>query len=92
VESLAEIAAMSPRTFARTYASVTKTTPARAVEAFRVEAARHLLETSQLPLKAIAHNCGFRTVDRLRRAFLRHFGVLPNDYRSHFGTNRLSGR
>ena len=76
---------MSPRTFARTYASAMKTTPARAVEALRVEAARHLLETSHLPLKAVAHRCGFSTVDRLRPAFLRLFGVLPNDYRDHFG-------
>jgi transcriptional regulator GlxA family with amidase domain len=85
VERLAERAAMSPRTFARTYASVMKTTPARAVEIFRLEAARHLLEADNQPLKAVADHCGFRTVDRLRRAFLRHFGVLPNDYRNHFG-------
>ena len=85
VERLAEIATMSPRTFARTYALIMKTTPARAVEAFRVDAARHLLETNHLPLKAIADRCGLRTVDRLRRAFLRHFGVFPNDYRNHFG-------
>lgn len=92
VERLAEIAAMSPRTFARTYASAMKTTPARAVEALRVEAARHALETDHLPLKAIAHDCGFRTVDRLRRAFLRHFGMLPNDYRSLFGTDPIGDR
>lgn len=85
VERLAKVAAMSPRTFARTYVSVMKITPARAVEAFRVEAARHLLETSHLPLKAISHRCGFRTADRLRRAFLRQYGVLPNEYRDHFG-------
>ena len=85
VERLAEFAAMSPRSFARIYASVMKTTPARAVEAFRVDAARALLETGRLPLKAIADRCGFRTVDRLRHAFLRQFGVLPADYRAHFG-------
>lgn len=92
VERLAEIAAMSPRTFARTYTLVMKTTPARAVEALRVDAARHSLETSQLPLKAIAHDCGFRSVDRLRRAFLRNFGMLPNDYRNYFGTDRIGDR
>lgn len=91
VDRLAEIAGMSPRTFARAYAAATETTPARAVEAIRVEAARHALETGRLPLKAIAHNCGFRTVDRLRHAFLRHLGVPPNDYRGRFGIDQASG-
>jgi transcriptional regulator GlxA family with amidase domain len=87
VERLAEMSAMTPRSFARTYTSVMKTTPARAVEALRADAARQLLENGSISLKAVAQHCGFRSVDRLRRAFLRQFGVLPSEYRDHFGAS-----
>ena len=39
---------MTPRTFARTYASRTGMTPASGVEALRVETARLLLESRQI--------------------------------------------
>lgn len=48
VETLAEQAGMSPRTFARVYTATCKRTPAKMVEAMRLEAAcRALEETSQ---------------------------------------------
>ena len=85
VDVLATKAGMSPRTFTRLYTKQMGITPARAVETLRVEAARHLLETDDRPLKVIARDCGFLNVDRLRNAFIRQVGVFPNSYRNHFG-------
>lgn len=84
VEILAEQVNMSARTFARVYVSKVKRTPARSVEAMRLEAACGLLETSQLPLKRIALECGLGNEQNLRRAFLRTLGVNPIDYRARF--------
>ena len=84
VEVLAEQVHMSARTFARVYASKVKRTPARSVEAMRLEAACGLLETSQLPLKRIALECGLGNEQNLRRAFVRTLGVNPIDYRARF--------
>ncbi len=84
VEQLAERENMSPRNFHRLYASTTGVTPANAVETIRMEAARELLETSSMGVKAVAGTCGFGDEERMRRAFLRMVGVSPSEYRQRF--------
>jgi transcriptional regulator GlxA family with amidase domain len=59
-------------------------TPAAYVEALRVERARGALETTDLPVEAVARACGFGTVETLRRAFGRRVGVAPAAYRDRF--------
>jgi transcriptional regulator GlxA family with amidase domain len=81
VRRLADIAAMSPRHFARAFAAETGVTPARYVEDLRVEAARRLLETTMRPVEDIATTCGFGTAETMRRAFLRSVCVPPTEYR-----------
>ena len=84
VESLAERAGMSPRTFARVFRQKTGRTPGKAVEELRVEAARRALEESASPIKEIAARAGFQSEEHLRRAFRRRLNVLPHDYRVRF--------
>ena len=50
----------------------------------RVERARRLLETASTPTEAVAAQCGFGTVETLRRAFRRRLGVSPGQYRERF--------
>lgn len=84
VEKLAAKAGMSPRNFARIFLKDTGTTPARFVERIRVEAARRRLEESRDKLDKIASDCGFGSIQGLRRSFLRTLNVPPNDYRHRF--------
>jgi transcriptional regulator GlxA family with amidase domain len=84
VEALARRASMSPRHLARVFAEGVGTTPARYVEGVRVEVARRRLEESNDSIEAVAAACGFGTTETLRRAFTRHLGVAPADYRSRF--------
>jgi transcriptional regulator GlxA family with amidase domain len=81
VERLAEQAAMSPRHFARAFAAETATTPAKAVERLRLEAARLRTETTREPLDRVAEAVGFGDPERMRRAFLRAFGQPPQALR-----------
>lgn len=81
VERLAEQAAMSPRNFARAFAAETGTTPAKAVERLRLEAARTAVETGHEPVDRIAGAAGFGDPERMRRAFLRAFGLPPQSLR-----------
>ena len=82
--SLAARAAMSVRNFTRVFQSETGSTPADFVELARVDAARRLLEDSEMPLQRVASRCGFGTADTMRRAFIRRIGTGPQDYRSRF--------
>ena len=84
VDILATRAGMSPRTFARLYAERTGRTPAKTVEGFRLDAARHALEDTRLSVKEIAVRCGFLEEDRMRRCFHRCLGVNPQEYRNRF--------
>ena len=84
VEKLAAKAGMSPRNFARVFLKDTGTTPARFVECLRVEAARRRLEESHDKLEKIANDCGFGSIQSLRRSFFRVLHVPPNDYRHRF--------
>lgn len=77
VEALAAVARLSPRQFSRVFREETGRTPAKAIEALRVEAARALMETSRHPVEVIARETGFGDRERLRQAFLRAFGQPP---------------
>ena len=84
VEQLAEQERMSVRNFHRSYLSTMGITPAKAVEAIRMEAARDLLETTSDGVKTVADRCGFGDEERMRRAFTRLLDVSPSEYRRRF--------
>jgi transcriptional regulator GlxA family with amidase domain len=85
VERLAARAAMSPRNFARAFVAEIGATPAKVVEGLRLEAARVAVETSHLSLDHIAASTGFGDASRMRRAFVRAFGMPPQTLRRSAG-------
>lgn len=89
VESLAEIARLSPRQFSRVFREETGQTPAKAIEHLRVEAARLMIETSQHPIEIIARETGFGDRERMRQAFLRAFGQPPQHIQRAFTSGHL---
>lgn len=92
VAALAEQTGMSPRSFARLFdGREDGLTPAKLVEATRVEAASRALSDSQVSIKKIAAQCGFGDEERMRRSFLRKLGVAPSEYRLRF-TSRLDSK
>jgi len=86
VERLARQAGMSPRTFARLYKARVGRTPAKTVEAMRLEAACRALEESAAPIKRIATHVGYGDEQNLWRVFQRRLGVSPTDYRARFSS------
>lgn len=81
VEQLAEHMGMHPRNFVPAFTNALGQTPAKAIERIRLEAAIALVGRSDLPPSAIARQVGFGSPDRMRRAFLRVFGVPPQSMR-----------
>lgn len=81
IASLAKRAGLSPRHFARLFHAEVGITPAAWVEASRVTTARTLLENGHDTPKLVASKCGFANADTLRRAFKKHVGVTPAEYR-----------
>ncbi|MBT2301738.1 GlxA family transcriptional regulator [Variovorax paradoxus] len=86
VPALAARAGMSERSFARVFRSETGTTPAEFVENARIDAARRLVEESDLPIKRLADQVGYANVDGFRRAFGRRLGLSVGEYRRRFAS------
>lgn len=84
VDELADRAGLSPRQFARAFHAEVGTTPARMLERLRVETARRLFEAERSNISTVARLCGFRADETMRRAFLRHVGIPPGEYRDRF--------
>ena len=92
VDTLADHVTMSPRNFARVFAQELGTTPGHYLLQLRVEGARRLLEQTDKSLTHVAIACGFRSVEVMRRAFLRALGTSPLRYRRHFRTPAARSR
>ncbi|MEQ5843581.1 transcriptional regulator FtrA [Paraburkholderia acidicola] len=86
LRSLAEHAAMSPRTLQRQFHDATGMAPYEWLLRERVAIARELLEAqTRLPMARIAERAGFGSEESLRRHFRRIALTSPGAYRRKFG-------
>ncbi|MFD7917922.1 helix-turn-helix domain-containing protein [Streptomyces sp. NPDC059740] len=99
LDDLAAQAGLSARTLARRFADQLGTSPGQWLLARRIDAARELLESSDLPLDGVARHVGLSSATNLRRRFHSALGTTPGAYRRAFraggtasGTGRSTGR
>ncbi|HEV2678694.1 MAG TPA: helix-turn-helix domain-containing protein [Aliidongia sp.] len=81
IDELAEVAAATPRTFARRLKAVCGLSPIQFVQRIRIEKARHLLETTRLPVDEIARRVGYAEPSTLRRLIRRDTRHAPGYFR-----------
>jgi transcriptional regulator GlxA family with amidase domain len=84
ITDLAAQAHLSPRHLQRRFTAEVGVPPAAYVGQVRIEAARRALVEGDEPVDAMARRLGFGTAETLRRAFHRHLGVAPSEYRARF--------
>ena len=84
VETMAALAHMAPRTFARRFRSETGATPHDWLTNQRVLLARRLLEDSDLGVDTIAVQAGFGSAATLRHHFGQRLSTTPQAYRGLF--------
>jgi transcriptional regulator GlxA family with amidase domain len=84
LEDLAAHAQMSVRTFTRRFRAEVGLSPNQWIIQQRVDRARNLLETTDLPVESIAYEAGFGTAALLRRHLRDAIGVSPQAYRRTF--------
>ncbi|MFD0268903.1 GlxA family transcriptional regulator [Streptomyces sp. NPDC127106] len=81
---LAARARMSLRTFTRRFRDEVGMTPVQWLTAQRLDLARHLLESSDLPVDLVAHRSGFGSANSLRQHMRSSLGISPIAYRRTF--------
>ncbi|MEU6749086.1 helix-turn-helix domain-containing protein [Spirillospora sp. NPDC046719] len=84
IEDMAAHAGVSARTLTRRFADQLGTSPGRWLLAQRIAAAQDLLESSDLPLDAIARRVGLSSATNLRRRFINALATTPGAYRRSF--------
>jgi transcriptional regulator GlxA family with amidase domain len=89
LDDIARHAAMSIRTLNRQFRDHVGTTPLQWLLSLRVERAKQLLETTDLPVERIADEVGFGSAVTLRHHFTRRVRVPPQRYRAAFRSPKL---
>ncbi|TDC24964.1 helix-turn-helix domain-containing protein [Streptomyces sp. 8K308] len=87
---LAAHAGVSTRTLTRRFHAETGLSPLRWLLHQRVDRARQLLETTDLPMDRVAHHSGLGSADSLRQHLVRALGVTPSAYRAAARETRVT--
>jgi len=82
VPALAQMTGLSRAHFTRVFAAHFGSSPGDYVLDQRMRSAARLLESSELPIKAVASASGFRDANYFAKAFRRTFGVSPTEFRT----------
>ena len=88
VESLALRMNLCRRQFSRRFKTEFKSSPAAFVQRIRLDEARTRLAFADCSVESVADSVGFSDPDSFRRAFVKCFGVPPQQYRSRFASER----
>jgi AraC family transcriptional regulator len=81
IKGMAEALGLTPCLFAKRFRQSFGKPPYAFVTARRLERAKRLLATTDLPVKAVAADCGFTDQAHLTRMFSTAFGVTPAAFR-----------
>ena len=81
LDSLSRLAGMSRSRFTHHFAEAYLTSPMSYLQLVRLRAAARLLQTSAIPIKAVAGAVGFRSRSYFSRAFTDKFGIDPSRFR-----------
>lgn len=84
IDTLAERASMSPRTFQRRFKAATGRLPGNYLQAQRVAIAKTLLENGSQSIQAVSYAVGYEDVAFFRKLFRRETGMTPGEYRAKF--------
>jgi transcriptional regulator GlxA family with amidase domain len=92
LDDIARRVASSRRQLQRAYSEIGQTTFREHLTAVRMERAADLLRTRGLTVRDVAHRVGYRQPAQFAKAFRRHHGVAPSDFRARARFGRDDGR
>jgi transcriptional regulator GlxA family with amidase domain len=84
VARMVEASGLTARTFSRRFVVATGYSPSDYIQTLRIEEAKHLLESTSIPMDDIGAQVGYEDPASFRRAFKRIAGVTPARYRMRF--------
>ena len=88
VAAMVRLAGVPERSFKRRFREATGMSPLEYVHTLRLEEAKHLLETGDSPVEAVANEVGYEDAGFFGRLFRRNVGLTPAQYRKRFRSIR----
>lgn len=88
VAAMARLSGLAERSFKRRFQQATGMSPLEYVHTLRLEEAKHLLESTDRPVEAIANEVGYEDAGFFSRLFRRKVNLAPGQYRKRFGSMR----
>jgi transcriptional regulator GlxA family with amidase domain len=88
VAAMVRLSGLSERTYVRRFTKATGMSPLDYIHALRLEEAKQILETQDLPVEAVALEIGYQDNGFFGRMFRRRVGMTPGQYRRRFGNLR----
>lgn len=82
LDDIARRVASSRRQLQRAYAEIGDTTFREHLAAVRMQRAAEMLANRGLTVREVAHRVGYRQPAQFAKAFRRHHGVAPSDFRA----------
>ena len=90
LDDIARRVASSRRQLQRAYSEIGSTTFREHLTKVRMERAAELLSDRGLTVREVARRVGYRQPAQFAKAFRRHIGVAPSDYRSRSASSRFA--
>ena len=90
VATMESLSGLSERSFKRRFGQATGMTPIDYVHTLRVEEAKQILETTDLPVEAVALEVGYEDASFFGRLFKRKVKLTPAQYRKRFRALRTA--
>lgn len=88
VAQMARLSGLAERSFTRRFRQATGMAPLEYIHTMRLEEAKHLLESGNTPVEAVANEVGYQDAGFFSRLFRRKVGITPAQYRRRFGALR----
>jgi AraC family transcriptional regulator, regulatory protein of adaptative response / methylphosphotriester-DNA alkyltransferase methyltransferase len=88
LDDIARRVASSRRQLQRAYSEIGDTTFREHLTAIRMERAAQLLQSRSLTVREVAHRVGYRQPAQFAKAFRRHHGTAPSDFRGSLRPGR----
>ncbi len=92
LDDIARRVASSRRQLQRAYSEIGGTTFREHLTRVRMERAAGMLADKGLTVRVVARRVGYRQPAQFAKAFRRHLGVAPSDYRARESASRFDAR
>jgi transcriptional regulator GlxA family with amidase domain len=90
LDDIARRVASSRRQLQRAYAEIGGTTFRDHLTRVRMDRAAEMLAAQSLTVREVAHRVGYRQPAQFAKAFRRHRGVAPSDFRATAGPSAIT--